>query len=216
MVEGGHQLDGPAVQHPVAEHVAGHVADADHPDPLASGVDAQLAEVLADRHPGAPGGDAHGLVVVAVATTGREGVTQPEPVLGADLVGQVGEGGGAPVGGDDQIGVLAVGWPHAGRGDDPAADHVVGDVEQPADEQPVALATSAVDLGGRPRPVSAARRRHTKPPLAPVGTMLAFLSTWARTRPSTSVRRSSWRSLQRMPPRAIRPARRCMPSTRGE
>jgi hypothetical protein len=46
--------------------------------------------------------------------------------------------------------------------------------------------------------------------------MTAFLTFWAFMSPSTSVRKSSRRSLHRMPPRATGPARRCTPSTRGE
>ena len=55
----------------------------------------------------------------------------------------------------------------------------------------------------------------TKPPLAPTGTMTAFLTICALTRPRTSVRKSSRRSDQRRPPRATAPKRRCTPSTRG-
>ena len=54
------------------------------------------------------------------------------------------------------------------------------------------------------------------PPLAPTGTMTAFLTSCAFTRPRISVRKSSRRSLQRRPPLATRPKRRCTPSTRGE
>jgi hypothetical protein len=46
--------------------------------------------------------------------------------------------------------------------------------------------------------------------------MTEFFTICALTNPSTSVRKSSRRSLQRMPPRAMRPLRRCTPSTRGE
>ena len=53
------------------------------------------------------------------------------------------------------------------------------------------------------------------PPFAPTGTMTAFLTACALTRPSTSVRKSSRRSDQRSPPRATSPKRRCTPSTRG-
>ncbi len=56
----------------------------------------------------------------------------------------------------------------------------------------------------------------TKPPLAPPGTITAFLTICALTRPSTSVRKSSGRSLQRSPPLAIREPRRWTPSTYGE
>ena len=80
MVEGGDQPDVLGQQHAVAEHVAGHVADADHGEVLGLGVDAQLAEVALDRLPGAAGGDAHGLVVVAGRAAGGEGVAEPEAV----------------------------------------------------------------------------------------------------------------------------------------
>src|SRR4028119_2054306 len=46
----------------------------------------------------------------------------------------------------------------------------------------------------------------TKPPLAPVGTMTAFLTICALTRPSPSVRKASRRALQRRAPRARGPA----------
>ena len=49
----------------------------------------------------------------------------------------------------------------------------------------------------------------TKPPLAPTGTITAFLTCCAFTSPSTSVRKSCGRSDQRMPPRATLPKRRC-------
>ena len=62
--------------------------------------------------PGAAGGDAHLLVVVALAAAGREGVAQPEAVFGGDAVGDVGEGGGALVGGDDEVGIVAVAADH--------------------------------------------------------------------------------------------------------
>ena len=59
------------------------------------------------------------------------------------------------------------------------------------------------------------RRFGTKPPLAPTGTMTVFLTFWAFISPSTSVRKSSRRSDQRIPPRATKPIRKCTPSTRG-
>ncbi len=54
-------------RHAVAEHVARHVADARDRDRLGLVVDVDLAEVALDRLPGAAGGDAHLLVVVALA-----------------------------------------------------------------------------------------------------------------------------------------------------
>ena len=71
-------------------------------------VDVELAEVPGDRLPGAAGGDAHGLVVVADRAAGGEGVAQPEAALERDGVGQVGEGRRPLVGGDDEVGVVAV------------------------------------------------------------------------------------------------------------
>ena len=130
VVEGRHQLEGPGAEHPVAEHVARHVADADRRDRRGVGVDPEVAEVALHRLPGALGRDAHLLVVVARRATGGEGVAQPEAVLGGDGVGQVGERGRALVGRHHQIGVVAVVGPHRRRMDDLAADDVVGQVEQ--------------------------------------------------------------------------------------
>ena len=92
-------------------------------------------------------------MVVADGAAGGEGVAQPEAVLGGDPVGDVGEGGRALVGGDDEVGVVAVVPDDARRRLDCAAvDEVVGDVEQAADERLVAL-----DALGEPR--LAVRRR---------------------------------------------------------
>ena len=66
------------------------------------------------------------------------------------------------------------------------------------------------------RPPSAGSRLGTNPPFDPTGTITAFFTCWALASPSTSVRKSSRRSDQRMPPRATAPLRRCTPSTRGE
>src|ERR1043165_2440756 len=46
--------------------------------------------------------------------------------------------------------------------------------------------------------------------------MIAFFTIWVFMRPRTSVRKSSWRSLQRMPPRATLPPRRWMPPSLPE
>src|SRR5690606_1748901 len=63
VVERGDQADVPGEQHAVAEHVAGHVADAHAGEVLRLGVVPQGAEVALDRLPGAASGDAHALVV---------------------------------------------------------------------------------------------------------------------------------------------------------
>ena len=120
MIEGGDQPDVFAQQHPVAEHVATHVADAHHREVLGLGVDADLPEVAFDGLPGALGGDAHDLVVVAHGSAGRERVAQPEAVGLGDVVGDVGEGGGAFVRGHHQVGVVTVASQHLRRRADDA------------------------------------------------------------------------------------------------
>ncbi len=117
VIEGGDELDGARAQHAVAEHVARHVADADHGERLCRDVDVHLAEMALDRLPGAARGDAHLLVVVAGRAAGREGVVEPEVVVARDVVGDVGEGRGALVGGDHEIGIVAVVAHHVDRRD---------------------------------------------------------------------------------------------------
>ena len=117
-------------------------------------VAAQLAEVALDRLPGAARGDAHALVVVADRAAGGEGVVEPVAVLAGDAVGDVGEGRGALVGGDDQVRIVAVVAHHVVRMHDLAVDEVVGDVEQAVDEHLV-----AGDAFGQHRVAIAADRR---------------------------------------------------------
>ena len=152
------------------------------------------------RLPGAPGGDAHRLVVVADRAAGGERVAEPEPVVVGDAVGDVGERGGALVGGHHQVGVVAVAAHHRSGGTTaPVAASVVGDVEQSGDEHPVAgdaLVAGGVAVGCG-SPVGSGGFLTTKPPLAPTGTMTAFFTSCALTRPRISVRKSS---------RPVRPA----------
>ena len=153
VIEGGEQPNVLGQQHSVAEHVAAHVTDADDGEVLGLGVHTHLAEVPLHRLPRALGGDAHRLVVVTDRSAGGERVAQPEPVGLRDVVGDVGEGRGALVRGDDEVGVVTVAAHHAGRGDDVAGRvvDVVGDVEQAGDEQPVAgdaLVAGRVAVGG--------------------------------------------------------------------
>ena len=99
-------------------------------------VDVHFAEVPLHRFPGAARGDAHDLVVVAGRAAGGEGVAQPIVVLDRNRVGNVGEGRGALVGGDHQIGVVTLVAHHAvGRNDAAVVVDVVGDVEQRRYEQ---------------------------------------------------------------------------------
>ena len=99
---------------------------------------AELAEMALDRLPGAARRDAHALVVVAGRAARREGVAEPVAVLQADRIGDVGEGGGALVGRDHEVGVVVVVADHARRRHDLLADPVVGDVEHAAHQGLVA------------------------------------------------------------------------------
>jgi len=106
-----------------------------------------------DRNPCALGGDPHRLVVVSVGSAAREGVSKPEVALQRDGVGDIGESRGALVGGDDEIGVLAVVNHHTIRVHDLIVDEIVGDRQQRADEDPIAFGAF-----GEPR-VAVRRRR---------------------------------------------------------
>ena len=141
-------------QHAVAEHVAGHVADADHGEILRLRVAAQRAEVPLDRLPRALRGDAHALVVVTHRAAGGERVAQPVAVFGGDAVGDVAEGRRALVGRHHQVRVVAVVAHHVLGMHDLAVHEVVGDVEQAVDE-----ALVAGDALGQQRIAVAADRR---------------------------------------------------------
>ena len=67
MIERSDQLNGLLAQHAVTEHVAGHVANADHGDWRRRDVEIHFAEMPFHRLPRAARGNAHLLVVV----TGR-------------------------------------------------------------------------------------------------------------------------------------------------
>ena len=153
MVERGQQPNVVGQQHPVAEHVTAHVPDTDNGEVLRLGVHAHFAEVPLDALPRALGGDAHLLVVVAHRPARGERVTEPEPVGLRDFVGDVGEGRGALVGRHDEVRVVPVTAHDVVRGDDLAGGlvDVVGEVEQPRDEQLVAgdaLVALRVAVGG--------------------------------------------------------------------
>ena len=204
MVERRHQPDVLGQQHAVAEHVAGHVSDADAGEVGGLGVDAQFSEVVLDRLPGTPGGDAHALVVVPGAAAGGECVAEPEAPFDRERRWRCRRTSLCPCPRRPRD----RGRPRrAGRRNrrwyDRAVDPVVGQVEQPGDEQSVAGDTFGLlglPVGGR---VAGGRRvagARTKPPLAPTGTITAFFTSWALTRPRISVRKSSGRSDQRRPP----------------
>jgi len=137
VIEGGDQAQRFRQQHAVAEHVARHVAAAGGTDRVGLDVDPHLEEMPLNRDPRAARGNAHFLVVVPVRAAACERIAKPEFALERDAVGDVGEGRGPLVGGDDEIGIVAIVDDHAGRVDDPVVDDVVGDRQQRADEYPV-------------------------------------------------------------------------------
>ena len=215
MIERRHEPQVRRQQHAVAEDVARHVADADHGEFVGVDVLADHTCVSAHALPRTTRRDPHLLVVVAVAPPRGERIAEPEVVLGGDLVGDVAERRRALVGGHDEVRVVGI------------VDHDVGRVHDRGPRRRCRSRPAArgrTGGTGRSLPLGLHRGRRgrlrddliTKPPFAPVGTMTAFLTIWALTRPSTSVRKSSGRSLQRSPPRAMRPPRRCTPSTNGE
>ena len=65
MIERGNKANMLGQQHAVAEHVTGHVTDADAGEVRTLTVATQRTEMALDRLPGALRGDAHALVVVA-------------------------------------------------------------------------------------------------------------------------------------------------------
>ena len=134
VIKGRDQPDRPRQQHAVAKHVARHIADADHPHRVGLHVDAHFQEVALHREPGPLGGDAHRLVVIALRAAAGEGIVQPEVAGFGQRIGRVGEGGGALVGGDHEVGVFAIADRHRGGVDHLALDDVVGDRQQGADE----------------------------------------------------------------------------------
>src|SRR3546814_7164413 len=69
---------------------------------------AELPELTLHAFPRTACRDAHLLVVVAGRAAGGKGIVQPEVVLGGDVVGDVGEGCRALVGGDHEVGIVAV------------------------------------------------------------------------------------------------------------
>ena len=138
MVERGDQPDRFGQQHAVAEHVAAHVADARDGHRIGLHVHAYFEEMALNRNPRALGGDPHRLVVVAVAAAAGESVVEPEVGLFGDGVGDIGEGRGALVRRNHEVGILSIEH-HDLRGmDDLAAHDVVGDRQQRADEHLIA------------------------------------------------------------------------------
>ena len=139
VIEGGEQLRLLAHQQPVAEDVAGHVAHAHHGEGrVLHRTPQRLPEMMVDHHPGSAGGDAHDLVVIALRPARGEGVAEPEAVFLAQTIRDVGEGGGALVGGGHDVGIIPVAADDPRRRRDPRAHVIVGEVQHGADQYLVA------------------------------------------------------------------------------
>ena len=116
-----------------------------------------------DRFPGAAGGDAHFLVVVAGRAAGGEGIAEPEIVRYRQLVGDVGERRRSLIGRDHKIGIVAVMAHHVGRRDHAgrSGSDIVGDIEQRRDEHFVG--GDAFRLDGFARSAGRQKFRHEAP-----------------------------------------------------
>ena len=184
-------------------------------DGLRLDVDVDLAEMALHRLPGAARRDAHLLVVVALRAARREGVAEPVAVLERKARWRCPRRSRCPCRPprrDRDRRRRGARYRAAARWRSPSMLSV----------RSRRRATRRSCRWRCPRPSRPARSvgggscLGTKPPLAPTGTMTAFFTCCALTRPSTSVRKSCGRSDQRRPPRATLPKRRCTPSTRGE
>src|SRR5690606_25121481 len=138
VVERSHQLQFLREQQTIAEHIASHVTNTDDRDRVFLHVDTTLTEMTLHTHPGTLGGNAHAFVVIASRTTRGKGIAQPEAILAGNAIGNVRESRGALVGGHHQIGIVSIMAYHALWLDNLSLAQVIGDIQQTADEQPVA------------------------------------------------------------------------------
>ncbi len=134
VVEGGDQADALALEHPVTEHITGHVAYPYYPQGLALRVHPEGTKMPPDRHPRPSGGYPQCLVVVAAAPPGSKGIAQPETSPNAYGIGQVREMGRAFVRRHHQVGVVAVTTGDAVGMDGLPVDDVVRDIKQSLDK----------------------------------------------------------------------------------
>jgi hypothetical protein len=150
VIEGGQQSRPARQQHAVAEHIAGHIADAHHGVRIALRIDAEVGEVVLHAFPRAAGGDAVLLVVVALGPARGERVAQPEVARHRNLVGRVREVGGALVGRHHEVRIVAIEPVHPHRRDRVAVRiQVVGHVEEARHEDPILLVRQGTRLAGR-------------------------------------------------------------------
>ena len=141
VIERGDELERLRQQHAIAEHITGQVAAARDANWIGLDIHPRLEEVALDRDPCALRGDAHRLVVVAVAPARGERVTEPEAVFKRNGVGDVRKSGRSLVGGNNEIGVVAVEDRDPIGVDDLFIDDVVGHRQQRPNENAIGFGT---------------------------------------------------------------------------
>src|SRR5271157_4603943 len=87
--------------------------------------------------PGAAGGDAQLLVVVAARAAAGEGVTQPVAVFRSDVISAVRPARGTLVRGDYQIGIAVIVGHHLGWAHHLRTYQIVGQVQQSPHERDI-------------------------------------------------------------------------------
>ena len=126
-------------EHAVTKDIAAHIADADDCERFCLRVEAEGSQVPLHRDPGALRSDAHLFVVIADGAARRESVAKPEAVLLGDVVGGVGEGRGAFVGGHHKVGVIVIAAVHALGRNDLSVLQVVGNGQRGGNEPAVGV-----------------------------------------------------------------------------
>ena len=134
MIEGRQQMNMARQKHAIAKHIAGHITDADDAEVFLLHIYSQLTKMPPHRHPGPAGGDAHGLVVIAVRAAGGKAIPQPELVLGSNTVGDVRECSSALVRRHHQVTVVPVPPHHIRRRQQFTSSKVVGNIQHATDE----------------------------------------------------------------------------------
>ena len=103
MVERSHQSGFFGTQQAVPENVPRHIANANSSKLVLRRVNTQFAEVTLNRNPGAPSGNGHFLVVVAIAAARGKCVAHPEVVFRSKTISDIRKCGCTFVGCNNQI-----------------------------------------------------------------------------------------------------------------
>src|SRR5258708_17855726 len=146
MVEGGYQFGFSGKEHAAAKYVAGHVANTDAGELLSLDVSSQFAKMPLYGLPRSASGNAHFLVVVAVASPAGKGIAEPEVAGLRNLVRDVGKGRGTLIRSHDKIKIVIVVPSRDGRRDDAAVLlHIIGQGQKALDHDRVGFDTGLLD-----------------------------------------------------------------------